>query len=185
MKPPETPAWLDARLEAYLDGDLPPAEHDAFERAAFAPDAEAAWDAELFLARQIRDGLRALPQPACPPRLTDAVLARARHQARADRSQRLRAWIARHWAAWWQPALAMTVLLALVLSATLVERAEPALSPEVARARAEVEWTLAYLSEVGRQTGRTVRHDVIEMRVVSPVQDAFGGRRKRSDATQR
>ena len=70
---------------------------------------------------------------------------------------------------------------ALVVSASLVGKPEqPEVQfagiqdAEVQRALAEVEWTLAYLSDLGRQTGETVRRDVIKERVVEPVQDAFG-----------
>ena len=73
MKPSEPLIhdWMDARVEVYLDEALPAGEQARFEHA-LAADAD--WEAELFLARQIRDGLHALPQPVCPPRVTDAAI---------------------------------------------------------------------------------------------------------------
>ena len=46
---------MDARIEAYLDDELPADERARFEQS-LAADAD--WDAEVFLARQIRESLR-------------------------------------------------------------------------------------------------------------------------------
>ena len=187
MKPSEPfiQDWMDARVEVYLDEALPAGEQARFEHA-LAADAD--WEAELFLARQIRDGLHALPQPMCPPRVTDAVLAQVRRQAQVSWIDRLQGWIEQQWLALWQPALAMAVLLLLVVSATLIGRPTPQTTyadAEVDRARQEVQWALAYLSEVGRQTGKMVRDEVIAERVVLTVQDAFNTRQRKSDTTER
>ena len=73
MRPPDSlHDWMDARVEAYLDDALPADEKARFEQGLAAAD----WNAELFLARQIRDGLRTLPEPECPPHVTEAVMAR-------------------------------------------------------------------------------------------------------------
>ncbi len=187
MKPSEPfiHDWMDARVEAYLDEVLPTDEQARFEHA-LAADAD--WEAELFLARQIRDGLHALPQPVCPPRVTDAVLAQVRRQAQVSWIDRLQGWIEQQWLALWQPALAMAVLLLLVVSATLIGRPTQQATyadAEVERAMQEVQWALAYLSEVGRQTGKVVRDEVIAERVVLTVQDAFNTRQRKSDTTER
>ena len=177
---------MDARVEAYLDEALPADEQARFEQALTA---DAGWEAELFLARQIRDGLHALPQPMCPPHVTDAVLAQVRRQAQQSWIDRLEAWLHQQWLSLWQPALAMAVLLLLVVSAALVGRPQqqqPAYAEaEVQRAMQEVQWALAYLSEVGRQTGKTVREDVIAEHVVGTVQGALGARQQQSDTTER
>lgn len=179
-------AWLDDRIEAYLDGALSASERQAVEAALGQdPLADADWQAELQLARQIRDGLRTLPAPACPPHVAQAVLAQAAREAAPPWLARFHAWMQRQLTALWQPALAMTMVLLLVVSASLIKPAPPAVSPEVARARAEVEWTLAFLSEVGRETGQAVREDVFAARVVSPVQDAFNRRTRPVPENQR
>lgn len=167
------PDWVDERLEAFLDGTLPPDEHAAVARV-LAGDADGQDD--LFLARRIRDTLRAWPEPSCPPHVTEAVLAQTRRAARDDRRDRVQAALRARWTMLWQPALAMAVLLLVVWTATLVGRPPEPSRAEVEQALAEVQWTLAYLSEVGRQTGRAVRQDVLSERVVSPVQDAFNAR---------
>jgi hypothetical protein len=43
---------------------------------------------------------------------------------------------------------------------------------DIARARAEVEWTIALVGDVSRKAGRTVKEDVIEDRVVVPMRKA-------------
>ena len=183
--PPE--AWLDDRLEAYLDDALPAPEREAVEAALRRdPLARADWQAALQRARQIRDGLHALPRPVCPTHVTRAVLEHAaRTTAPPPWLARFHAWMQRQLTALWQPALAMALLLLLVVSSSLMTPAPQAVSPEVARARAEVEWTLAFLSEVGRETGQAVREDVFAARVVTPVQDAFSFRTRPSLDHQR
>ncbi len=188
MRLPETlhHDWMDARVEAYLDDELPAGEHARFEQS-LAADAD--WNAELFLARQIHDGLRALPEPVCPPHVAETVLAYARREARYAWLERFHAWMQQQFTALWQPALAMTVVVLLVVSASLIGRPEPPAptyaDAEVEQALAEVKLALGYISEVGRQTGKVVRDDVIAERVVGRVQNALNVRQKRSDNTQR
>ena len=175
---PAPPDWMDDRVEAFLDGDLPPEEAARFsaQRAA-EPD----WDAEVFLARRVRDGLRAFHQPVCPPDLTHAVLAAVRRVDRPGRWAQLRAWVDLHWSTFLQPSLGMALVAGLVVMASLFVQPEATTSPnaadvssaEVQAALDEAKWALAYLSEVGRQTGRSVRHDVLENHVVAPVQEAL------------
>lgn len=166
--------WIDERLEAYLDGDLPDDEQAAMEQHLAA---DPSWEAEVRLARQVRDGLQAFPRPTCPDRVTRTVLAEARRRQRADQLHRLRAWVEQRWLNLWQPALAMSVLLLLVASALLLgQPPQPAPSvaeqDEVEQALDEVRWTLAYLSEVSQQAGSSVRDEVLNRRVVTPVHRA-------------
>ena len=170
---------MDDHIEAFLDEDLPPDEAARFE-AHLATDG---WEEELLLARQIRDGLRALPVPPCPPEVTHAVLQQARREARASRRLRLRehldslhAWLTQAWRPLWQPALAMSMLLALVVAVGTLGRGpqQPTDDPEVAQALAEAKWTLAFLSEIGRETSRSVRSEALEPHVVAPMNEALG-----------
>ncbi len=170
--PPPPRDWMDERLEGYLDGDLTPEETARFERGLRRDD----WAAELRRAASIRDGLRALPLPECPPHVTRAVLREARRRARAEWLHRAREALARAWRLTARPALAMAVLVALVVVAALVTR-PPRDAPartEVEHALAEVKWTLAYLSEVGRQTGASVHRDVLDAHVFGPMHEALG-----------
>lgn len=167
-------AWIDERLEAYLDGDLPDDEQAAVEQHLAA---DPSWEAEARLARQVRDALQALPQPTCPDRVTRTVLAEARRRQRATRLDRLRTWVEEVWLSLWQPALAMSVLLLLIASALLLgPPPQPASSvaeqEDVQQALDEVRWTLAYLSEVSQQAGSSVRDEVLGRHVVTPVHRA-------------
>ncbi len=163
--------WLDDRLEAFLDGDLTPEEAARFERALH----DDLWRAELHLAGKIRDGLRTLPLPECPPHVTQAVLREARRRARTEGLHRMGEALARAWRLTAKPALAMAVLVTLIVAAALLThppRSTPARA-EVEHALAEVKWTLAYLSEVGRQTGASVHRDVLDAHVFAPMHEAF------------
>ena len=182
MKSPDV-HWIDDRLEAFLDGELPEAERAVLDGALRA---DPAWQAELALARRIRTDLRALPTPACPPAVTEAVLRHARRRSPAAWLERIAEAARRHVAGLWQPSLAMAVLVAVVVAAAFLGRPAPPApniaSAEVEQALDEVRWTLAYLSEVGRKTGRSVREDVIGQRVVEPMQDALRGPRSLENA---
>lgn len=161
---------MDTRIEAYLDGGLPPVERRRFERGLRE---QPAWKNELARARRLRTELHALPTPACPPAVTQAVLAGT--QQRPDRLPRSRR--ATRQARRWRPLAAAAVLLLAVALAPLVspppgESARYS-ETEIRRAAAEVEWTFALLAHVGRQTGRTVRHDVLETHVAEPLHEAL------------
>ena len=177
---------MDARVEAYLDEALPPDERARFEEAL---DAGADWEAELFLAQQIREGLHALPRPVCPPEVTEAVLAQVRREARVSWIERVQAWMEQQLATLWQPALAMSVVVLLVVSASMIGRPTPPAptyaDAEVQQALAEVKMALGLLSEASRQTGKVVRDDVIAERVVGNVQSAFNTRKHQNNDTQR
>lgn len=166
-------AWMEARVEAYLDGDLPTEEHARFEHCLLAAPA---WREDVLLAGQIREGLRALPLPACPPGVTRTVLRQARREARTDWLGRLTARLEDAWGRTWQPALAMAVLALLVVVAALVGRLPEPPPPgraEVEHALEEVKWTLAFLSDFGRRTGRTVRREGFEPGLIVPMHQAL------------
>jgi anti-sigma factor RsiW len=169
--PNPSPDWAGAPLEAYLDGELSSEEAALLERLLTEDEA---LQAELDLARSIQAALRGLPAAACPPHVAPAVIAETRATWRRQRVAQLAAW----WAGLWQPAVAMSILVALVVLAALLGRPAPGPPPaaqaaELEQAMEDVKWTLAFLSEVGRQTGSAVRHDVLQPHVVLPVQEAL------------
>ena len=177
-------AWMDARVEAYVDDALPPAERAAFEgRLRETPR----WRRAVRRARRLGRALRTVPQPdACPPEVTQVVLdrtVRAEKQPRPDRPSRARRQApgAERPAAW-QPALALTLLLVAAAGAALLGRPDAAQTPasgppythaEVERAEAQAEWALALVADLTRETGRAVREDVLRARVAAPVQEAL------------
>lgn len=180
---------MEARVEAYVDGTLPPA-----EQAAFAARLHAAphWQAAVQRARRIKKGLCALPRPTCPPEVTRAVFrqtgVREPHvasTARADRPAAPRT--ARFRPAGpaskpraWQPPLALLLLLLLAAAAALWGQPAPPPTGEASRfthaevqhATAEAEWTLTFVARVTHETSTTVRQDVLQDRLAAPTQQA-------------
>ncbi len=172
--------WLDERLEAYLDGELSPEDTAHVERILAQDEAHAE---ALSLADDIQRGLRRMAAPTISANVATRVIQAARTDVRRSRQAR---WQQR-WKTWmtrmlltdtWRPALAMATLVALVVSATLIGApTRPATAPysasEVDVAMEDVKLALAYLSEVGRRTGTTVRQDVLEQTVMLPIHHAL------------
>ena len=153
-------SWTQERIEAYIDGELTPVEQGRLETHAATC---AACAAELEDARRLVGALRDLPSLTCP----DAV-----SQALQDRIYRTRQDRWRTTAKRWYKPLAAAAVLALIAGYHLFdpEPVPPAFSPkEVAQARRQVEWTLAYLSDLNSRMGTTVRDDVIQPHLVQPL----------------
>ena len=173
--------WMDARVEAYIDGDLPREERELFEQTL---DADDAWAREVQCAQRIQDELHALPVHACPPQVTQAVMERTRGTAPST------------WAAWWErakreldiefhlgwrPALISTALIMLVALSVYVSGPPDAANTlpqtysaaEIQRAEAQAEWTLAFIARIGQRTESKLRQDVIEPRLEQPVRRAL------------
>ena len=168
---------FDETLEAYLDGDLSPAEARRLE--AFARiDAEARED--LHLARLVQHRLQALPPLVCPPDVTSAVFDYARRAARRGFVERIRSFLSANWATVIRPSMAVGILAAVVVVGTLNTRPIPEprqtaqTSEEVGKALDEAKWVLAYLSDIGLKAATSIRDDVLEERVVAPVNRALG-----------
>jgi anti-sigma factor (TIGR02949 family) len=152
-------------IEPYLDGDLPVSEADHLaSHLEICP----ACTRELRLARQVQQGLRAMPQLTCPAAVSSEV------QQRIDEPRRLRLWTSGPALPLrgWRPAGALAVAAMLLIAAlTVFDSAETDPSArEVALAERQVRWTLAYLGQVGQRTGITVRDGVIRDRVVAPLE---------------
>lgn len=165
--------WMDNRIEAYLDGELPPGEEALFE-AVMAADP--VWRYQVDLADGIQATLHTLPQPECPAYVVDAVYMRTRE---ANRRRKIQDYVGRLRQAWLdvrQPAFAMAVLLTIVLgSAVFGSRTESQQeSAEVRQALEDARWAMAYLAEVGRNTGTALREDILQEHVLSPMHDAVG-----------
>lgn len=164
--------WLDV----YVDGELPPAHARRLEEAARS---EPALLEELELARAVRDRLHSLPEPACPPEVTTFVISYARREARADLFDRIRRAVTPDWSTFLRPVLAVGILIAVVIGGTLVTRPQPERSAasirteDVERALIEAKWTLAYVSDIGRQTATSIRDEVFEERIVAPLNRAM------------
>ncbi|MEZ4699872.1 MAG: zf-HC2 domain-containing protein [Rhodothermales bacterium] len=153
-------AWIDERLEAFLDDELPPEERAEMERAL---DARAMWSARLDLAERIKTTLHATDTPPAPPQLTRTILARTRRLWWRERLRHGLNLFVLPLRAAWQPALA---LASVAMLATFLYFADglglrpPSTVPEpsVEQALAEVKWTLGYISKTGKKTGESVQN---------------------------
>lgn len=141
-------ALPDERLEAWLDGDLPPAEAEA---VAALVASDVAWAEAARTARHLRRVLAAAPPCAAPRGFTEAVLARV--GARPDRAAASRG---RRALPRWIRFAAPLVLACLVVIATRLpqHRSSGPSAQEVAEARRQVEYALALLSNIGAETGQ-------------------------------
>lgn len=169
--------WFDAALEAYVDGELPSGERRRVESYAAAHPHAAD---QLRIAQTVRRELGAVESPACPPELTAAVMAQARAEA-GRRTPSVSTRLAELWAAFLRPTLAAAALAAIVVAGALVGRTPPhpteqapAYSAEVERALQETKWALAFVTDVSREAGESIRRDVLEERVTQPIRKALG-----------
>ena len=130
-------------LEAYVDGDLPTAE-EIRVRAHLGSCSSCT--AELALAQAIQRELRALPVPDCPPEVLRKVAPFTRPERRTARPFR--------------SALAAAMLAAAVGTSVFFlppfRNQEPD-PEEVARATEEARYALAYIGQVSRRAGLTLR----------------------------
>lgn len=164
-------AWVSDRIDPYLDGEL-----SAGDSRAFDDHTEACVNCreELTLAQAVLNELRDLPAQTCPDHVTGALYSGADtgHEpavGRIDLARRFGGWFLR-------PAVAGALVVIVFATLFLVgrmERGSNTITPdEVARATAEVQWTLAYVGDVSRWTGRKFEQDVLEERVVTPMRRA-------------
>jgi anti-sigma factor RsiW len=140
------------RLDAWIDGDLPPSEDAVFETHLFSCEPCAASERR---ARAIADELRSLPELKPPERLLDAVGDITRHQARPAFRGTPRAH--RSW------MLAAAALLAAGLSAIIATSIPPSPdSADIDRAALEVRYALGVVTRAnraaGRELGETLNH---------------------------
>lgn len=167
VEPDRQCAWTLARLEAYLDGEALSEEiHEIDAHLEGCP----ACAGQLALARQVRQSLRELPRLACPERVAQAATARLRRRQTTAWRPRLSRWLTGWRLPVWQPAAAMALVLLVALAVDQRDREPEPTAAEVARAEREARFALAYVGQVGRNTGRTVRDQVIRTWVIEPLE---------------
>ena len=151
--------WVNNRLEAYLDNQLPMEEAQEIEKWLEKDDR---WHEELTLALHIRDGLRNLKTPACPPQVSDAVINHARRDLLQNYIHRGRR-LLQGWLLHWKPIIATVTILVIASVAFFRIETDSEVSSEeisqveVTQALDEVKWTLGYVSKTGRLTGDSVQ----------------------------
>ena len=157
--PERMDAWVNERLEAYLDNQLPEEEARHVEHWL---EGDNRWHEELTLAMHIRDELRSLGSPVCPPHVAQNVIRTARRDAWRSFAGRLNQFFFSGWVTYWKPILA-TMTLLIIASMLLFKTpatdplsAEDITQVEVEQALDDVKWTLGYVSKTGRLTGDRV-----------------------------
>lgn len=160
--------WNDS-VEAFVDGDLSAEEASRF---ASLMELEVAVATEVKMAKAIQNSFRSLAPVECPESITTAILKKARTDLMA--AMRINGWhaVRKYFRPLFRPVLAMTILLAMVLSSVWLGKSTTRIEPAVAEALNDVKWTLAYLAEVTRQTGSTVRAEALEPLVLERIQEA-------------
>ena len=155
--------WSTERIDRYLEDELSVDETATLERhLKECADCAGA----VALARLVVDGLRELPQLSAPPGVTASVFA----QIRQRRRQHLVAWFRRWRTPVRRPLLAGGLAFAIGLLVWIhLERRDEPTDAELALARSQVEWTLAYLSQMGYRTGVTAQNEVFGPRIVKPI----------------
>jgi len=173
--------WMLDRIDAYLDGDLSPAESAVADLHLTRCPACAE---ELQMARQVAGSLRALPAMNCPDSIPEAV--RARIGAAGNKQWGVKPWPWYYrWQEWFKrPAVVgvMTAVLFVVITAFLGEK-KPVLpeysQAEIEAAELDAKLALAYLGRCTNRAGATVRDDVFEQGVIAPIMRAV--KRQHSD----
>lgn len=178
--------WMDARVEAYVDGDLPEDEKDQFEQILETDDY---WEKQVNQACRIRDSLRTFPEPSTPPELTKRIFEQTSraHAALPWWKETLQSFM-QTWralvAARQRPVVDYAVGLTLVAVAIFfiampinesttpdglpsrvssqlnVPIAAPYSEAEVQHATVKAKWTLHYVSDVGNDASETVQNQL-------------------------
>jgi len=171
----ETCDLVHELLEAYLDNALADDEKQLVSSHLKTCDS---CQIERRLAQKVAQSLRKLPTKPCPQPVSEAAIVAAKKDQAGLWQNLVSAWRQRFLKPAWRPVLATAVIAALVIVATLtLDRQKPRtpqISPdELARVELDVKWTLAYLGNLSKKTGLSVRDKVIEPEVVAPLHRAL------------
>ncbi len=172
--------WVLDRLDAFVDGVESDLSDD--ERLAVASHLEscASCAREFALAERVRDELRGMAIPSAPPSVVDRA-----ERAAASAGSNVVALRPRARARRWLPVAAAALVL---VSAVWVERdRRRAHELAVEEAAREAGVAFAYFNKYARRTGVIVEDEVIEQRLLAPVERAIqksGVIETKSDAGQ-
>lgn len=163
-------AFVRERADEFVDGRLD-------ERAAGLIDTFVvrypACDHEIRKARLLKSGLRSIDGPPCPGHVVQHVLDTVPARKPAYGFRRFHAAVPALRRVW-RPAVAIASVVAIAIMFTINQDTSPGhTQDEVDQAVREVKWTLAYISDIGKQTGVTIRDDVVLSQVVSPINESL------------
>lgn len=182
--------WMDARVEAFIDEDLPEDEQSLFQQRMHD---NPYWTEQVRRAERIRDELQALPMFATPEHLTESVLnqtvrARGNPSWVSRMEDRFGHWVVVFWESFQNPVVDYAVGVALIAVAAFFivnpinpngpahqadligpTPAPPYTAAEIQQAQAEAKWTIAYVAEVSERTENTIQEDVLKEHVAKPM----------------
>ena len=162
--------WWDDSVEAFVDASLSEKEMQRLDELL---SVESHLAEEVELARAIQQELNTRHTIQCPDYVMERVMREVRNDLVLGAGIRFRHAVKDFLGSSLRPALAMTVLLAMVITAALFGGSNRQTDPAVAEALEEVKWTLAYLSEISRHTGSAVRTQALEPLVLDRMQKAM------------
>ncbi len=148
-------AWLTANIEAYLDGDLRPADALRFRKGRVLVSED------LERAMKLKRALGDLSSARLSEGATARVLKEAHERDRLARGARFREALRRRWTGSLKPAFSAAALVLLVLLSTRIETPSQPTDAEVRQALTEVRWALGIVGEAGRQAGSVVRDEAL------------------------
>jgi anti-sigma factor RsiW len=173
--------WTLDRLDAYVDGELEGDELGAIENHL---EECGSCRSELALARSLLSELRALPELQCPPQVVArAEVAASQRPQRASAVERIRGWLGGVTVPVPRPAMAAVVII--IVAATVFVLSQHEQSPfkgdepgvaltetDAELAKLDVMLAFAYVGKYSRKTGEIIKKDVIEERVMKPVEES-------------
>ena len=157
-------------LEAYLDGALPTVRvHQVEAHLAGCPSCLA----QIHLAKEIQNELRALPELDAPPAVIESIFAQTVRAQRPKRSLSalLDLWPRPVWAALAAASLVLVFALAvLTQSTTAPDQPDEA---AIAQATAEARFALAQVGLATRKAGFAVRDKALREPIVAPTREGL------------
>lgn len=175
--------WVLDRIDPFLDGDLPDTEALTLSRHA---DTCSICAEEITLAQSLQEVLNELPIPVIPVDLAARVFTQIELEERQRSRAKWRPLLDRFKIPTWRSAIGVLATILVFLAGgwfwtsdqetSLQPSADAALTPEeLALAEEQAKWALAYISDIGLRTGKTVRDDVIGRRIVGTLTRSVEG----------
>jgi anti-sigma factor (TIGR02949 family) len=175
--------WVLDRIDPFVDGDLPDTEALTLSRHA---DTCSICAEEITLAQSLQEVLNELPTPVIPVDLTARVFTQIELEERERSRAKWRTILDRFKMPAWRPAIGVLAIILVVLAGSrfwpwgqennMELPAEAALTQQdLALAEEQAKWALAYISDIGLRTGKTVRDDVIGRRIVGTLTRSVEG----------
>jgi anti-sigma factor RsiW len=168
-------AWIEERIELYVDGELHGRELETIER--HLQSCESCRE-ELSLARAVVGELRSLPSLECPERVVEEAAVRVGEDAAASSGwlDRLRDRFGGRFVPLPRPAMAAMLIVIAAVSVFVITQHpfngtsdRQVSEKELELARLDVQLAFAYLGKYSRRTGDIVKQEVITDRVMKPI----------------